>query len=224
MDIADTSNTQNQAAKIAPYIPYVLPFFLFAFFTVLGPKISLTQSIIYPLKTTVVAICLLIFLPKWKKEIHITMDWPAILAGIIVFGLWIGLEGIVFQVGEPKGFNPYQISPDWSSVLIGFRLLGAVLIVPIMEELFWRSFALRFLIETRFNTLPLGTFSWFSFIMVSIAFGLEHHRWLPGIIAGLAYALLLYRTKNLFSPILSHAVTNLLLGLYILITSQWKFW
>ena len=111
-----------------------------------------------------------------------------------------------------------------SALFLAFRLAGAAIVIPLAEELFWRSFALRFLEKSAFKSIPLGQFSWFSFILVSLAFGLEHHRWLPGIIAGLAYAGLLYRTKNLFSPILSHAVTNLLLGVYVLSTGRWEFW
>jgi CAAX prenyl protease-like protein len=99
-----------------------------------------------------------------------------------------------------------------------------VLVVPLMEELFWRSFAMRFMIRSDFKSVPLGKFSWFSFLIVAIAFGFEHHQWLPGIVAGLVYAGVLYRSKNLFSPILSHAVTNLLLGIYVLSTAKWGFW
>jgi hypothetical protein len=92
-----------------------------------------------------------------------------------------------------------------------------------MEELFWRSFALRFVIDSKIRSVQLGTFTWFSFILVSLAFGFEHHRWLPGILAGMAYAALLYRTRNLFSPILAHAVTNFLLSIYVFGTAQWQY-
>jgi CAAX prenyl protease-like protein len=205
-------------------LPYVLPFSLFALITILGPQLNLSQYFLYPLKTLFVGTLIIYYLPQWKSEIRFTLDWAALLAGVFVFLIWIGLEGTVPQIGDTEGFNPNQVDPNWISPLIGIRLIGAVLVVPVMEELFWRSFALRFLIESRFTSIPLGTFNWFSFIAISIAFGFEHHRWLPGILAGLIYALLLYRSKNLFSPILSHAVTNFLLGIYVLTTEQWSFW
>lgn len=208
----------------ADALPYITPFLLFAVLTVIGPMSGLEAGWVYTVKTILVGGCLVAFLPKWRSEILFTLDVPAILAGAGVFVLWVGLEGSVPQMGDPKGFNPYELSPNWSTSLSTVRLLGAVLIVPVMEELFWRSFALRFLIDTHFKRIPLGAFTWFSFILVSVAFGFEHHRWLPGILAGLVYAALLYRTKNLFSPILSHAVTNLLLGVYVLGTGQWHFW
>jgi len=85
-------------------------------------------------------------------------------------------------------------------------------------ELFWRSFVLRFAIRSDFKSAPLGQFSWFSFIFVSLLFGFEHDRWLVGIFAGMVYAGVLYRSKNLFDPILSHTITNFLLGFYVIST------
>jgi CAAX prenyl protease-like protein len=93
-----------------------------------------------------------------------------------------------------------------------------------MEELFWRSFLLRYLINPDFKKVPIGTFSLFSFVSTVVLFGLEHHRWLPGIIAGIIYTLLLYRKKELFDCILSHAITNLVLGIYVIMTHQWRYW
>ena len=128
------------------------------------------------------------------------------------------------QMGHSE-FNPYEYASGyWINLLIAVRLTGAALVVPIMEELFWRSFALRYAITSEFRSIPLGRFSWFSFIFISILFGLEHHRWLVGIAAGMIYAGVLYKEKNLFAPILSHALTNLLLGVYVLYTRQWSFW
>ena len=216
--------THRHLHPVVEALPYIAPFLLFALLTVAGSWMELGPEVIYPLKTALVGACLLIFMPRWKHEIRFTLDLPAILAGIAVFAVWVGLESIAPQLGETTSFNPHELSPDWTTGLSSIRLLGAVLVVPVMEELFWRSFALRFLIDTSFKRIPLGAFTWFSFILVAIAFGLEHNRWIPGIIAGLVYAALLLRTKNLFSPIQSHAVTNLLLGIYVLHTGHWQYW
>lgn len=186
---------------------------------------DLPQALVYPIKTIAVLALLIIFWPRIKGEIRPFMDMNAILAGIAAFILWIGLEGRYPMIGTPQGFNPHDHAQEaWGWVLAGIRLTGAALVVPVMEELFWRSFALRFLINSAFTRIPLGTFSWFSFVFVSVAFGLEHHRWLPGILTGLLYALMLYQKKNLFSPILAHGVTNLLLGIYVLANQAWIFW
>jgi hypothetical protein len=121
-------------------------------------------------------------------------------------------------------FDPALAGRDISSISIGIRLMGASLLVPVIEEIFWRAFVMRFLVASEFNKVPLGQFTWYAFVLTAVAFGFEHHRWLPGIVAGVAYGVLLCRTRNLFSSIQAHAVTNLLLGLYVIYTEQWSFW
>ena len=207
-------------------IKYIFPFALFALLTYAPELPGISQAWAYPAKTVTVGVLLIWFWDTFRVEISPCLDWLAIAAGVFVFLAWVGLEDIYPLLGSPRGGNPYAMTAgqDWVYILIFFRLLGAVLVVPVMEEIFWRSFGLRALMDNKFQNIPLGTFSWFSFIAVSVAFGLAHHRWLPGIIAGLVYAALLYRSTNLFSPILSHGVTNFMLGIYVLWTAQWSFW
>ena len=201
-----------------------MPFALLFVFIYLGPLFKISKGIIYPAQTIAIGACLYYFRKVYLDEIRLQIDVPAILAGIFVFVIWVMSEGYYPAIGSSE-FNPYEYgkgSMVW--MLMGFRLIGAVLVIPLMEELFWRSFAIRFLISDKFKEVPLGQFTWPSFIIVSIAFGFEHHRWLPGIVAGMVYAGTLYRTRNLFSPILSHGVTNLLLGIYVIMTQKWTFW
>ena len=207
-----------------PFIPYVFPFALFAVCIYSGPLFNIPQNIMYPIKTVLVASSLIYFWNAYKQEIRFSFSWLPVIAGILVFFIWILPEGMYPQIGNSE-FNPYKHASGYGvHVVIAFRLLGAILVVPLMEELFWRSFALRFAIKSDFKSVPLGQFSWFSFIFISILFGIEHQRWLVGIFAGMIYSGVLYRRKNLFDPILSHAITNSLLGMYVLSTHQWSFW
>ena len=207
------------------FMPYAAPFAVFAALTYLSTLSQSGAAVVYPLKTVITGLLLVYFWKHVKSEITFSMDWSAVAGGILVFGLWVGLEGTYPLIGRSEGFNPFELGSGFHSyMLIFFRLAGACIVVPVMEDLFWRSFALRFLIDSRFTRVRPGTFSWFSFVLVSVAFGFEHYRWLPGIMAGAVYALLYYRTRNLFSPIIAHAVTNLLLGIYVLRTGYWSFW
>lgn len=215
---------EADASVIGYYGSHVFPFLLFFLFIYLGPLLNISKAVLYPLQTVVISGILVFYWRIYRNEIRFSLDWIAIVAGAAVFAIWVLPEGLYPQISASE-FNPHELAGGYAVfVLIAFRLIGAVLVVPLAEEIFWRSFALRFLIRSDFKAIPVGRFSWFSFVVVSIAFGLEHHRWLPGIIAGLVYAALLYRTKNLFSPILAHAVTNLMLGVYVLATQQWTFW
>ena len=207
-----------------PYIPYIIPFAIFGFCTYLLPLFHFSIPQIYFIKTVLVAAGLIYFQKTYKREIKFTFSWLAVLSGIFVFLIWVLPEGFYPQIGYSE-FNPYDNANGYGVYLaIAFRIIGASLVVPLMEELFWRSFALRFAIDSDFKSIPLGQFSWFSFIFISLLFGFEHHRWLVGIFAGMVYAGILYHRKNLFDPILSHGITNLSLGIYVLASNNWSFW
>ena len=83
---------------------------------------------------------------------------------------------------------------------------------------------IRYVINPKFSEIPVGQFTWSSFVIVALLFGLEHNLWLAGIMAGAAYAFILYNTKSITHCIMAHAVTNLALGVYVLHTGQWQFW
>jgi hypothetical protein len=208
-----------------PIFPYIIPFGTFLLLTGLASLIPASNIWLYPIKTIIVGVLLLMF-RRTYTEIKLRVSLLAIVAGLIVFVVWVLPEGYYPTLGEPTGLDPFEqfTSRSWTVVWIGFRLIGAVVVVPIMEELFWRSFLLRYLINPDFKQIPVGAFSWLSFGGTVVLFGLEHHRWLPGIIAGIIYTLLLYRKKELFDCILAHAITNLALGLYVLVTRQWVYW
>jgi CAAX prenyl protease-like protein len=93
-----------------------------------------------------------------------------------------------------------------------------------MEELFWRSFLLRYIVDDKIDTVPIGTFTWASCIVTVVLFGLEHNFILAGIMAGVFYNLLLYWSRSIVQCVLAHAVTNLALSIYIVYTGRWQFW
>ncbi len=216
---------EKPPSLIKTVLPYGLPFVVFALFTYLPTLTDISDIISYPLKTLVTTATLIYFWKHFKDEIRPNWDLSSIMAGVLVYIIWVGLEGHYTHIGPPSEYNPHGMAQGNAVYfLLGIRLLGASLVVPVMEELFWRSFALRFLIGDQFTKIPLGTFTWFSFIGVSVAFGLEHNRWLPGMLAGVIYALVLYQKKNLFAPILAHGVTNFLLGIHVILREEWGYW
>ncbi len=123
-------------------------------------------------------------------------------------------------------FDPQALGRSQTAAIawIGARLLGSSLVVPVMEELFWRSFLMRYLIKPDFRSVPMGAFTWLSFLGTAILFGLEHHQVVAGVFAGLLYGLLLVHQRNLKGVNLAHGVTNLGLGIYVVITGNWMFW
>ncbi|MGE0824743.1 MAG: CAAX prenyl protease-related protein [Candidatus Binatia bacterium] len=209
--------------NLPPTVPYVLPFVVFVLLTELTRWIPGSVLWLYPLKT-VAAGALLVWFWRTYEEISWEFSWLAIATGILVFVLWVPLYGGYLLLSEPTITNPYDLAGTWAISWISIRLLGSAVVVPVMEELFWRSFLLRYLIQSDFRQVPLGTFTWPSFIISVVLFGVEHNQWFAGIVAGALYTLLLYHSRSLSSCILAHAVTNFLLGVYVLTTHEWQYW
>jgi len=104
-------------------------------------------------------------------------------------------------------------------------VLGAVITVPIAEELAFRGFLLRRIASADFESVAWRAFSWAPFLISSVAFGLLHgDRWLAGILAGMVYAVAMLREGRIGEAVVAHAVTNGLLALYVLITGNWQLW
>lgn len=209
-------------------LPYIIPFILFLALTGITPYIPGEAVWVYPFKTVLVGFLLFKFRHVYS-EIQPRSSVLAFLVGLGVFVIWILPDRLGWSyplLGEVSEFNPYDhIQPkNLVFVWIAFRLVGTSVVVPVMEEIFWRSFLIRYLIKPNFKEVAMGAFSWLSFVVTVLLFGGEHIRWGVGIAAGIIYNLLLYRTKSVFACILAHAVTNLALGIYVLITQQWRYW
>jgi uncharacterized protein len=145
----------------------------------------------------------------------------------LVIVAWVGLDGYYptfGMTGSRAAFNPNVLPPPAKWAFVAVRLLGLVVLVPVFEELFWRSFLIRWLVADDFTRVPIGRVTPLAAVVSSVMFGLVHPEWLPGILTGLTWAWLVWRTKNLTACVVSHATANLALGLYVLTTGDWKFW
>lgn len=223
-------------------LPRVLPFAIFMAFIGLEEALRflIDKGIIflapgdlyylYPIKAISVGLLLILCRNSYPElrlaELRETGKLlVSIVAGVAVFLLWIRMDWSFGMQGTPQGFNPELFQDRQVRMLMtASRLTGAVLVVPAMEELFWRSFLIRYIIDQEFAKVPIGRFTWPSFLVTAILFGLEHHLFLAGIMAGVVYNLLLYYTRSIILCILAHAVTNLALGFYVLATGKWYFW
>ncbi len=212
------------------WLPYVAPMALFLLLTDLESRAPTAfYPWLYGLKIIFVSGALWMCRAVWRDIRWDGRVLPlSISVGIAVFGLWIGLDKAIPypHLGARTGLNPFSaLENDAARALfLCSRFYGLVLMVPLMEELFWRSFLLRYATEPEFEKLPVGTFSNVAFALVAGAFGLAHSEWLVAIIAAAIYALLLRKTESLFACIIAHGVTNLCLGIYVLSSGDWKYW
>jgi CAAX prenyl protease-like protein len=153
-------------------------------------------------------------------------SWRAVGIGAVAFALWLALDpapshpaaGIDLQAGL-KG-----LSRVGAGVWLTFRVIGAVLTAPLAEELAFRGYLTRRLIGAEFRDVPPGHFRLSSWLVSSVLFGALHGRWLAGMLAGLLYALALYRRRELADAVLAHATTNALIAADVLLAGAWSLW
>lgn len=206
-------------------LPYVAPFFLFTAFLIVEGWCPDQHYLLYVPKTICVGAVIL-----WYARLLPTLvpKAPAlsVLVGVAGVMLWVKLDPWLVHYDQPLiGRNPFQLYPaNEAWALFAVRLLGIAVVVPVMEELFWRGFLMRWLIKEDFTTVPIGTYTPLSFFVTTAFFAVEHGpEWPLGAIVGLIYGAWFIRTKSLGSVMLAHGVTNLLLALYCLRTNDWHF-
>ena len=159
-------------------------------------------------------------------------NWPSageavlgVVTGAVVFGLWIHLDAAWMEVGAPTApFAPIDAEGRLDWPLIAIRWTGATLLVPVMEELFWRSFLMRWIQSTTFEAVEPQRVGFKAIVLSTFVFMLAHTLWLAAIVAGLAYAWLYRRTGKLWVAVIAHAVTNGALGAWVVATGNWAFW
>lgn len=209
---------------------YVFPF---AIYLVMG---DLTRVILpgafeeyhiyltYCLRTTVVGYILIRYRSLYTELARWRLDGTSVLIGVIICLLWVGLEGLypVFSSADVH-YDPAIFDTTTFGFLILVRFAGSVLVAPLIEELFCRSFLMRYAVDSKWQDVPIGTYTFGSFAIVTLFFGFSHFRWLPGILTAVLLNLLLYRTKNLSSCAAAHASANLLLLVYVVYTGEWGF-
>ena len=209
----------------SPAWPFVAPFFLFMAILVVEGYWPDGHYLIYPFKTLAVAA---VILASWRSLPSLRPVAPglSVLVGVVGVVLWIGLDPWLVRYDQPLvGRDPFLLYPPIEAwALYGFRVLGIALCVPLMEELFWRGFLMRWLIVENFTTVPLGTYRPLSFWLTTACFASVHGpEWPLAVVVGILYGAWFVRTKSLGSIMLAHGVTNFLLVIYCLFRNDWHF-
>lgn len=216
-----------------PSVPYIAPFITFMVMLAIQKNLAFLGDWEYAVRVLIVAASIWYF-SRRVLDFKVRFLAGSIAIGIGVFVLWIAPDTLfpgwrqhwLFTnslMGEVKvSLTAEQLS---SPFLLTFRTLSASLMVPILEELFWRAWMLRWLVDKDFEKLPMGTSDRQSFWIVAALFALEHGPyWEVGLLTGLIYNWWMTRTKSLGDLIFVHGLTNLVLSLYVIWSKKWQFW
>ncbi len=233
-----SSQAQSEPAPKMVVIAYLAPIFAYiasgsieSWIPGVGDHAAGTlYPIVYAARVALVCLVAWYFRSTWRD----LSPWPgpgaiavATFSGLAVVGLWVGLDGhypgLPFS-GTRVGFDPGQLATGPRTAFIIVRLAGLVVLVPLIEELFWRSFLIRWLISADFQSVPIGRITPASALLSALFFALVHPEWLPAFLTGLIWAGLLAWSRSISACVLSHAVANAALGAYVLVTGDWKYW
>ncbi|MCA9229598.1 MAG: CAAX prenyl protease-related protein [Planctomycetales bacterium] len=137
----------------------------------------------------------------------------------------IGLMGIL-GTGERSAFNPLEELREagvWAYVFLAIRFAGLALVVPVIEEFFLRGFLMRYVVHENWWLVPFGAVNRTAVIAGTAIPMLMH----PGeLLAALVWfsmvTWLMVRTRNIWDCVAAHAVTNFLLGAYVVASGEWQ--
>jgi exosortase E/protease (VPEID-CTERM system) len=178
---------------------------------------------LYPVRVVVAASVLWAFRGRYRG-LGWSPSWMAAGIGVATFAMWIVLvptDPVRDHLPVPAASLPPALSLLWLST----RVIGYVLVTPLVEELAFRAYIMRRLVDPEVARVPLGSFTWMSFVVSSLIFGAFHgSAWLPAALAGMAFAVALYRRREIGDAVLAHAMTNGLIVLYVLFTGRWSMW
>lgn len=212
---------------------YVLPFALFLLLLAVLPLLELGARLNELLRLLIVGGALLV-VSRPVLDFRVRRTLASTVVGVLLFLVWIAPDLLLpwwrdlplFSnsiVGRPESGFPVEGRAD--PVALGLRVVRAAGLVPVMEELFWRGWLPRWIVNSRWKTVPLGTYTPAAFWITAVLFAVEHGSWWDvGLLAGLGYNWWMMRTRSLGDLMLAHAVTNACLAGWVIASQQWEYW
>jgi uncharacterized protein len=217
----------------SPAVPYVVPFGVFLALIGLGLLWPLPAFADQVLRLAIMA-AVIFWVARPVLGFRVLHWGGTLLVGVLIFVLWIAPDLLFPAYRHSVLFNNALVGAARSSLseaarhdapVLFLRSLRAVVVVPIVEELFWRGWLMRWLIAADFERVPLGAYSALSFWGVALLFASEHGPyWDVGLMGGILFNLWMIRTKSLGDLILAHAVANACLSGYVIAAGKWEYW
>jgi hypothetical protein len=215
----------------SPAASRAVPFIIFVLLTAGQGQFGPASAYWFYLAKTAAGLWLIAETWPLVPEMRWAFSWEALVAGLAVLAMWIGIDPYYPKLALSKtveaNSNPNLVFGEHSPLswfFIVVHLFGMTVVVPPLEEVFYRSFLYRFIARPNFLEVPLSQFLPLPFVATALVFGFEHNQWLAGILCGMAYQWLVLRKNRLGDAMTAHAITNLLLGIYIVWRGEWKFW
>ena len=221
----------QKQSNLGPTIAFVAPFAVFVGVMTIEKALSIPPQVAYPARFLLTLATVLLCSRRYLS-FQFSNLWASVGIGIGVFVVWVAPDllfgyrhSILFQ-NQVMGTVESSVPPELRQVawFVFLRTASATALVPIVEELFWRGWLMRWLIDSNFLSVPLGRYQPAAFWITAILFASEHGPyWEVGLLAGVIYNWWMVRTRNLADCVLAHAVTNGVLCVYVVVTGRWQY-
>ena len=212
----------------SPAAARVAPFLVFLALTVCQGKFGAASACWFYFAKTIAGAWFLWEMRPLVLEMRWAFSWEAVLVGVGIFAVWVRLDPFYPHLMKHGAlWNPNNLFGENSPLawlMIAARILGSTFIVPPLEEVFYRSFLYRYFAKQNFLSVPLKKFLPLPFFATALIFGFSHNEWLAGILCGAAFQWLVIRKNRLGDAMTAHAITNFLLGAWIVWKHAWNFW
>jgi exosortase E/protease (VPEID-CTERM system) len=219
---SDASDAEaREARSLAAAL--LVPMLVLMASSLIAAAFSAGFAVLYPLGVIATAAALWSYRATYRA-MPLALSWEAVGLGVLVFVVWLALESGRTPQGDHLAAYLGDLAPALALLWLVFRVLGSVVIVPIAEELAFRGYLIRKLVSVDFARVAPGRFTWMSFIVSSLLFGLLHGRWLAGAIAGAFFAVALYRRGRLVDAVTAHVTANALIAIAVLGFGRWSLW
>jgi hypothetical protein len=228
----------NRRTMDRPWLPYVAPMAAFLILTAFegllpkrdGQTAPLAYATAYGIKAVLVTTVAWACRSTWR-DLHprpsVTILAVSVALGLAVAALWVGLDGKIPPLpltARRAALDPGQLPAAARTAFLTVRFYGLVLLVPLVEELFWRSFLVRWIAHQDFRRVPIGRVTPLAAVVTAGLFALAHPEWLPALITGFLWVGLLRWSRSVAACFVSHLVANLALGVWILARGAWHLW
>lgn len=237
MPDAPAAPPEKKALLEMPETARILPFAVFLLFMLIPATVFPGAEYWLYAAKTIAAAGVLWWLRDRLPEMKWAVSWEAVVVGIVIAVVWLGLPPVKLpwelfskakEAAKPEEvWNPvayFAGNPALGWGFFAIRTLGRSLVVPAIEEIFYRGFVYRYVISPNFTEVALNRFHAGAFALTSVMFGIAHgDHWIQGILCGVAYQWLVLRKSRLGDAMLAHAITNLIISIYAVVTNQWQF-
>src|SRR5260221_7390640 len=159
----------RQKFATSPDYARIVPFAAFVALTFVQQKLGPPSAYWIYLAKTLIGAWLLWEVRPFVSEMRWALSWEAVVVGVAIAAIWIGLDGLYPRLSQPEAsWNPGKDYGASGWIWNGVRLVGSSVVVPPLEEIFYRSFLYRYFVRIEFLTMPLGRFHGLSFVVTSV--------------------------------------------------------